>query len=138
MKELIDKDPNLRVVLKEFPVLGDGSVQAAHVSMAVQMTAPDKYVDFHDALISEPGQVNGERALAIAEEIGLDPKALKAKMDSDEVKTRIDANYTLATALNLTGTPAYVTKKEVVVGAIGFDALTQKIDDARNCATPTC
>ncbi len=80
MKDLIAKDPNLRVVLKEFPVLGEGSVQAAKVSVAVKLTAPDKYADFHDALMAENGQVDGERALAVAKEIGLDPEALRAKL----------------------------------------------------------
>jgi protein-disulfide isomerase len=138
MKQLIEKDPELRVILKEFPVLGDGSTKAAHVSMAVLMTAPDKYAAFHDALIAEPGQVDGERALAVAEEMGFDPEVLKAKTDSEEVKARIDQTYTLAGQLNLTGTPSYVTKKEVIVGAIGFEALKVKIDEARACATVSC
>ena len=135
MQKLIDKDPKLRVVLKEFPVLGDGSVQAAKVSVAVQMTAPDKYDAFHNTLLAEPGQVDGERALAVAEEVGLDPDALKAKLDDDAVQARINASYDLAGKLNLTGTPSYVTKKEVIVGAVGYDALKTKIEDARGCAS---
>jgi len=138
MKELIDKDPDLRVVLKEFPVLGDGSVQAAKVSLAVLLTAPEKYNAFHDALISEKGQVDGERALAVAAEIGLDAAVLRARLEGDDVKAMIDESYDLAGKLNLTGTPSYVTRKEVVVGAVGYDALKTKIDDARACATATC
>jgi protein-disulfide isomerase len=138
MKQLIEKDPKLRVVLKEFPVLGDGSVQAAGVSIAVRLTAPDKFTEFHEALLGEKGQVDGDRALAVAEEIGLDPEVLRAKLDSDEVKTIISDSYDLAGDLNLTGTPSYVTKKEVIVGAVGYDALKAKIDDVRACATANC
>ena len=135
MQKLIESDPNLRIVLKEFPVLGDGSVEAAKVAVAVQMTAPEKYAEFHDALLGEPGQVNGERALAVAADIGIDPEVLRAKLDSDEVKATIAEVYDLAGKLNLTGTPSYVTRKEVIVGAVGFDALKTKIEDARACAT---
>jgi len=138
MKELIAKDPKLRVVLKEFPVLGNGSVQAARVSVAVLMTHPDKYATFHDALIAEKGQVDGDRALAVAGELGLNPDELRPLLDSDKVKARIQASYDLAGVLDLTGTPSYVTSKEVIVGAIGYDALKTKIEDARGCASANC
>ncbi len=138
MQQLIEKDPKLRVVLKEFPVLGDGSVAAAKVSVAVEMTAPGKYAAFHNALLAEPGQVDGERALAVAKEIGLDPDALKSKLDDPAIQDRINASYDLAGKLNLTGTPSYVTQKAVIVGAVGYDALKQQIDEARGCGTASC
>jgi protein-disulfide isomerase len=139
MKKLLASNPDLKVVLKEFPVLGDGSVEAARVGIAVQMTAPDKYAAFHDELLGEPGQVNGERALAVAEDLGLDIEAIKARIDSDEVKATISEVYDLAGKLNLTGTPSYVTHKEVVVGAVGYDALKAKLEEARTaCGTATC
>lgn len=137
MKKLIEADPNLKVVLKEFPVLGDGSIEAAKVGIAVQLTTPEKYGEFHDALLAEPGQVNGERALAVAADIGLDPEKLKAKLDSDDVKNTLAEVYDLAGKLSLSGTPSYVTRKEVVVGAVGYDALKTKIEDARACGA-TC
>jgi protein-disulfide isomerase len=138
MKKLIADDSNLRVVLKEFPVLGDGSVDAARVSIAVKLIAPDKMEAFHDALITEPGQVNGDVALAVADQLGIDTKAVKAKMGSDEVNQTITEVYTLASQLQLTGTPTYVTADEVVVGAVGYDALKAKIAEARaSCAGTT-
>jgi protein-disulfide isomerase len=139
MKKLLEGNPDLKVVLKEFPVLGDGSVEAARVAIALHMIAPDKYAAFHDELLGEPGQVNGERALAVAADLGLDTEALKAKMGSDEVKATIAEVYDLAGKLNLTGTPSYVTHKEVVVGAVGYDALKAKLEEARAaCGTATC
>lgn len=138
MKKLIDEDGNLRIVLKEFPVLGDGSVEAAHVSIAVRIAAPDMAADFHDALILDRGQVNGTRALAVAEDMGLDMAKIQEAMESEEVKATIEESYDLAEKLSLTGTPSYVTAKEVIVGAVGYDTLKAKIDDARACATVSC
>jgi protein-disulfide isomerase len=138
MKRLIEEDKNLRFVLKEFPVLGDGSVEAAHVGAAVNVIAPDKYFAFHDALIAERGQVNGERALAVAGDLGLDVAKLRETMSTDEVKQTIAEVYDLANKLSLTGTPSYVTQREVVVGAVGYDALKAKIEEVRACATTGC
>ena len=140
MHKLIDNDSNLRVVLKEFPVLGEGSVEAARVSIAVKMVAPDKAAAFHDALITKPGQVNGKVALAVAADLGIDTDAVKANMNNDEVNSTITEVYTLASQLSLTGTPSYVTADDVVIGAVGYDALKSKIQEARaNCAgTTTC
>jgi protein-disulfide isomerase len=131
MKQLIAEDPNLRVVLKEFPILGDGSVQAAQIAVAVLLTSPDKYPAFHDELISEKGAVDGDKALAVAEDIGLDPAVLRAKADSDEVKANINEVRDLAQKLDLTGTPSYVTASAVVVGAVGYDNLKMEIAKAR-------
>lgn len=138
MKQLIEEDGNLRVVLKEFPVLGEASMEAAQVSIAVRIAAPDKAAEFHDILLLNSGQVNGARALAVAEDMGLDVAKIREAMRSDEVKATIDEAYELAENLSLTGTPSYVTAKEVVVGAVGFDTLKAKIDDARACATVSC
>jgi protein-disulfide isomerase len=138
MKRLVEEDPSLRMVLKEFPVLGEGSVEAAHVSAAVNMIAPEKFAEFHDLLLMGPGRVDGNRALAVAEELGLDLDKIHELMPSDEVKAIIEENYALADKLSLTGTPSYVTAKEVVVGAVGYDALKQKIEDARACGSANC
>jgi protein-disulfide isomerase len=137
LKELLANDKNLRVVLKEFPVLGEGSVEAANVAVAVNLVAPDKYWDFHDAMLTERGQANGDKAIAVAEELGINKSKLMAAMKSPEVKATIAESYDLANKLSLTGTPSYVTPKEVVVGAVGYDALKEKIGMAR-CGQPTC
>jgi protein-disulfide isomerase len=137
LKELLANDKNLRVVLKEFPVLGEGSVEAANVAGAVNLVAPDKYWQFHDTLLMERGQANGDKALAVAEDIGIDKAKLMKAMQSPEVKATIAESYDLANKLSLTGTPSYVTAKEVVVGAVGYDALKEKIGMAR-CGQPTC
>jgi protein-disulfide isomerase len=131
MLKLLETDKNLRLVLKEFPVLGDGSVEAAQVSIAVKMIAPDKAEAFHNAMILTKGGANAEHALGVAEELGLDRAKLTEAMKSDEVRDTIAEVSGLASKLNLTGTPSYVTPAEVVVGAVGYDALKQKVDEAR-------
>jgi protein-disulfide isomerase len=137
MVRLIESDKNVKVVLKEFPVLGEGSVEAAQVGAAVNILAPDRYGEFHDKLINERGQVNGKRALAVVGELGLDVEAIKKKMQSPEVRAALQEAFDLANRLSLSGTPSYVTPKEVIVGAVGYDALKEKLDAAR-CAAANC
>ena len=138
MLKLLQDDPKLRIVLKEFPILSDGSVQAAQIAAAVQLTAPDKYAAFHNELITDPGEVDGAKALAVADDLGLDTTALKVKADSDAAKAFVSEAHDLADKLNLTGTPSYVTADQVVVGAVGYDALKAAVDKARaDCAAKT-
>jgi protein-disulfide isomerase len=137
MKQLLAEDKNLRIILKEFPVLGQGSVEAAQVGVAVNMLAPDKYAEFHDRLLNSKGQVNGARAVAVAVELGLDATKVRDTMNSDAAKATINEVYDLAGKLSLTGTPSYVTAKEVVVGAVGYDAFKEKIATLR-CGQPSC
>src|SRR5207302_10173259 len=81
MFDLMKDDPKLKVVLKEFPVLGEGSMQAAQVAVAVRMQdkTGKKYLDFHTKLLSGRGPADKTRALAVAKEIGLD----MARLDKD-------------------------------------------------------
>jgi protein-disulfide isomerase len=133
MQNLIAGDPNLRFVLKEFPILGEGSLQASQISVAVLLTAPDMYREFHDALLTEPGQIDGARALALATDMGLDATALAALAQSEEVRATIGESHALAQQLDLTGTPSYVTSRQVIVGAVGYEALKAEIDRVRAC-----
>ncbi len=132
MLTLLKTDPNLKFVLKEFPVLGPGSVEAAHVAVAARMQDPTgkKYIEFHQKLLGGRGPADKARALAVGEVVGLDVTRLEKDMDSDEVKATIDENMKLADALSVSGTPTYVVGDEVVVGAVGLDELKQKIKAA--------
>ena len=133
MLTLMGKDPKLKVVLKEFPVLGPGSVEAAQVAVAVRMQdkTGKKYLEFHQKLLSGRGQADKARALAVAKDIGLDMARLEKDLKSEEVTNSIKESMKLAEALGLNGTPSYVINKDVVVGAVGLDALGQKIQAAR-------
>jgi protein-disulfide isomerase len=139
MAELLKDDPKLKVVLKEFPVLGPGSVEAARVAVAVRMQDKNgkKYWDFHQKLLGGRGQADKARALAVAKEVGMDMNRLDKDLAGDEVKTSIEESLKLAETLGLSGTPSFVIGNEVVVGAIGLDGLRSKVSYAR-CGKETC
>jgi len=133
MLDLIKSDSNLKFVLKEFPVLGEGSVEAARVAVAARMqdTTGKKYIEFHQKLLGSRGAADKMRALAVAKEVGFDMARIEKDMGSDEVKKTIEENMKLAEALGVNGTPSYVVGEEVVRGAVGIDALRAKINAER-------
>jgi protein-disulfide isomerase len=137
MLTLLKNDSKLKVVLKEFPVLGPGSVEAAKVAVAVRMQAPQKYLEFHQKLLGGRGHADNARALAVAKEVGLDMARLEKDMKSPEVQTTLQHDFKLAEALGLNGTPSYVIGDNVIVGAIGLKGLQEKINTAR-CGKETC
>jgi protein-disulfide isomerase len=139
MLDLLKTDPKLKIVLKEFPVLGEGSVQAAQVAVAVRMQdkTGKKYIDFHTKLLGGRGPADKAHALAAAKEAGFDLARIEKDMQSDEIKQTIEENMKLAEQLGLNGTPSYVFPSEVVVGAVGLAALRGKVNTAR-CGKETC
>ena len=139
LTDLMKDDSKLRVVLKEFPVLGPGSQEAAQVAIAARMQdkSGKKYFDFHQRLLSGRGQADRARALAAAKEAGFDMAKLERDMASPEVKATIEENMKLAEQLGLNGTPSYVVGSDVVVGAVELEALKGKVKAAR-CTTASC
>jgi protein-disulfide isomerase len=138
MFDLLKTDPKLKVVLKEFPVLGPGSVEAARVAVAVRMQdRGKKYLDFHQKLLGGRGQADKARALAAAKEAGYDVARAEKDMNSDEVKATLAENFKIAEKLGLNGTPSYVIGNSVVVGAVGLAALKETVNTAR-CGKATC
>ena len=139
MLDLMKSDHKLKVVLKEFPVLSEGSVDAAKVAVAVRMQDPtgQKYLDFHQKLLGGRGPADKARAMAAAKDAGLDTAKLEKDMQSPEVKATIAENFKLAEDMGMNGTPSYVIGKQVVVGAVGLDGLKEKISVAR-CGKETC
>ena len=138
MLELL-KDPKLKFVLKEFPVLGEGSTQAAQVAAAVRMQdkSGKKYLEFHQKLLGARGQVDKTRALAVAKDVGLDVTRLERDMGGEEVKAQLEESMKLAELLALNGTPSYVVGTDVLVGALGYNALKEKVNTTR-CGKVDC
>ena len=133
---LLESDANVKVVMKEFPILSPGSVEAAKVSLAV--AKQDRYFDFHARLLNAPGQANGAKALRIAEELGLDMARIREDMNSQEVQAEIDVTQQMAAAIGIRGTPAYLVGSELVPGAVGIDSLRSKIKEIRDGTCMTC
>jgi protein-disulfide isomerase len=139
LMDLMKDDAKLRVVLKEFPVLGPGSVEAAQVAVAARMQdkTGKKYLDFHQRLLTGRGQADKARAMAAAKEAGFDMARLERDLASPEIKATLDESLKLAEQLGLNGTPSYVVGNDVVIGAVGLAALKDKVKQAR-CATASC
>lgn len=130
MKALMDEDDNLKVVFKELPVLGEDSVRAARAALASRQQDEGLYLDFHFALMSA-NDLSANGILAVAADVGLDPDQLAQDMESEAVSQAIDANYQLASALGIEGTPAFVVGETLVPGAVDKDRLTALIEEAR-------
>ena len=139
MLDMMKADPKLKVVLKEFPVLGPGSVEAAQVAVAVRMQDPTgkKYLDFHQKLLGGRGQADKAHAMAAAKEAGLDVAKLEKDLTSPEVRATIEENFKLAESMGMNGTPSYVIGKQVIIGAVGAEALKEKVSQAR-CGKAMC
>jgi protein-disulfide isomerase len=137
--KLMKDDPNLKLVLKDYPVLGPGSVEAAKVASAARNQLPgDKFWAFHSKLLATHGPVGKTEALAVARELGLDMDKLAKDMQSSDIKTGLDEVMQLADALQINGTPTFVVGQDVVVGAVGYDELKDKVDSVHKCGHATC
>jgi protein-disulfide isomerase len=130
---LLAEDSRLRVVLKEYPVLGSASLETAEVAVAIRMQDPagQKYLAFHREMLARRGAAGRADAVAVAREIGLDMARLERDLVTAEIKATLEENLKLAKALGITGTPTYVIGENVVVGAVGLAALKDKISNAR-------
>lgn len=131
LTEAIKADGNVRLVLKEFPILGPESVAASRAALGVFYTNPEKYPAFHDALMTARGKLDEEQVLNIAVSVGLDADTVKAGMNDARVETEIQHNMALAQALDINGTPAFVVGDEFVPGAIDRAAFDELIKNAR-------
>ena len=130
MEAMVASDPDLRFVLKEFPILGPDSQKAHVVSMAFRSLAPEKYGEFHRALLM--GQRATEAgAVRAAVDLGVDEAALREEMKNPAIMQAFSETYDLATRLSISGTPSYVVGNEVVFGALGRMVLAEKVDAAR-------
>lgn len=123
-------DPELRIVYKEFPILGPGSIFAAKAALAAARQG--RYIEFHKAMMNASGRVDEALTLSIAEEAGLDIERLKLDIQDPAVQAEIDGNAELAQALRINGTPAFVIGDEILRGATDLATMTQLIEKARN------
>lgn len=126
------KDPGLRLVYKELPVLGASSVFAARAALA--STKQDGYVAFHRALLQEDKRLTEDRVMEIAASVGLDTEKLKADMQDPAIRDALARNRALAQSIGITGTPSFVIGDELVQGAVDLDTLEKLITQAREAS----
>ena len=127
--ELLAGDARLRVVWKEFPVLGPVSRLAARAAMAADRQG--RYLAFHVAVMGARGRISEWAVMAIAERVGLDVERLRRDMGDPEIAAYLDETQRLAGELGITGTPAFVIGDDLVRGAVGGARLKRLIAEAR-------
>lgn len=125
LRQLVDGDPQLRVVYRELPILADTSRAAARVSLAAAAAGPAQYRRFHAALY-DAGPVSAQTVAAAARAAGIDPAAVPADAEAE-----IDRNLEMASTLGLNGTPSWVIGDRVLTGAQSLDALQSAVRAAR-------
>jgi protein-disulfide isomerase len=138
MDAILEKDKNVRFVLKELPILGPDSIAAHKVSAAFREIAPEKYGDFHRALLGGEERATEETAIAVAGKLGVAEADLRKKIDENTQDEAVKEAYTLANNLGITGTPSYVVGREAVFGAVGAEELETKVANVRACGKTAC
>ena len=138
MQALLKQDKNVRFVLKEFPILGPDSVAAHRVADAFRRLAPEKYGDFHVALLGSDGRASEDTAIQVASSLGVSEDKIRAEMKKSPNDDIVQATYQLAANLGISGTPSYVIGNEMVPGAVGIDDLEAKVKNMRACGKTSC
>lgn len=126
---LLAEDANVRLVLREWPILSEGSAFAARAALASRQQG--KYAEMHDALMTMRGKVEAETVLRIAGEVGLDVEKLKIDMQSPEVEEHIATSMRLAEALGFNGTPSFVIGDQLIPGFVEKPQLVEAVTAAR-------
>jgi protein-disulfide isomerase len=134
VERLLAEDKNVRVVFKQFPILDRPnevplSLIAAHMAMAAHKQ--DKFAEFHDALYKAEGGLSQENLAAIMASVGLDKEKAEAEMMSEEIGGSIRNNMALAQKMGISSTPTFIIGDQVIEGALGYDALKEKVAAAR-------
>ncbi len=139
LARLMKENPDLRVVLRDLPILSPASVQAAQIANAFwQQFQGEKFWEFHQKLLSTRGQVGRAEALAAAKELGADMDKLEKDAADASISQGIGESDKLAKALQINGTPSYVIGEDVVIGAVGYGDLNSKVTNVKKCGKAVC
>ena len=130
IQQLVRDNPDVRLVIKEFPILSQSSLVAAKAAIAAEMQG--KFGDYHIAMMTYRGQITDAVVMRMAAQAGLDIEQLKSDMESSKTLAIIQRTREAAAALEINGTPGLVIGDTVVPGAIGLDELVKLIAEERN------
>lgn len=132
VEQLVEKDGNIRLVFKEFPILGEDSLASSQFAIAARKLGGDAtYKKAHDALIALKSPADAATLEDLARDLGLDPAKVAAEMSSDETAAIIRANHELATLLQINGTPTFIVNETMVRGYVPLDGMQQIVDGQR-------
>jgi len=129
LETLVKDDPGVRIVQKEFPILGPASVNAARVALAANKQG--KLKEFHDRMMARKPNFDDTTVLMVAEEAGLDIGRLKSEMNGPDIEAELARTREIAKALRLNGTPAFIVGSALVPGATDLETLKSMVDDTR-------
>ncbi|HLW90333.1 MAG TPA: DsbA family protein [Roseiarcus sp.] len=140
LASVLAQDKNVRVVLKEWPILGPDSIEAAKVSIAARiLDGGARFQEFHEKLLAIHGRANRTNAIQVATSVGYDSQRIESEIESDEVKSTIAEVAQLGTTLNITGTPSFIAGSRAIAGAMDVNGLKRVVARARQeCKTPSC
>lgn len=129
VQELLASDANVRVIYREWPILGEDSVFASRAALAAR--AQGKYEEFHWALMNGEGRASEASILKLARHLDLDVEKLQADMTSPAVEAHIAQSSALARTLGFTGTPAFIVGDRTAPGMLSTDEITAMVAEAR-------
>lgn len=130
--KLLETDGNIRLIVKEFPILGEQSLLASRFTIATkQIAGSEAYKNISDAVMEMSGDVSMRTLRRMASTFGLDAEAIEAHMDSEAVTDEIRRTRALAQRLQITGTPTFVLQDELVRGFLPFDEMQALVDEKR-------
>lgn len=129
LQDLVAKDPNVKILFKDFPILGPTSETSAKWALAAHMQK--KYFSFHKIVMEHKGPINDEVLEKAAKDAGLDVDKAKKDVEGTDIMMQIEKNRALAGQLGITGTPAFVIGEDIVPGAIPVDEIQKMVNEAR-------
>lgn len=132
MEALLRRDANVRVVMKDLPILGPNSVLASRALLAAQRQG--RYQPLYDALLTLRTEPTEAVLRQQAERVGLDWARLRREMDDPAIERRLQSNLRLARTLGIEGTPALVIGEALVPGAVDLPTLERLVAEARSAA----
>ena len=138
LRAMLAADKQLNLVLVPFPVLGIPSIQAGRVEFAFAKLAPAKFAQFHQKIFSGRGTVDGARALAVAEELGVAREKILALADTDPITDAMKAHVRLGDVLKMLATPSLVVQDVAIVGYPGRAAMEKIVRAVRQCGKAEC
>lgn len=129
VRKLLEEDKNVKIVLKEYPILAESSRTAARAALAANKQK--KFAEFHNALMDNKGSLSDDSIMEIAGKVGLDKDKLKKDMDSDEIKKTIDETLELGREVGARGTPTFIFGEKLVPGAMDVEEMKTTIAEIR-------
>lgn len=130
--EMLNSDPDVRYVFKEYPILGEDSLFAARAALAVWRLAPARYFAFHSAMMAAKGTLGEKRVMTFAAEVGVEIGALRQAMADPGIDEVLQGNFALAAALGIDGTPSFVIGDTLIPGAVDLETLRSLVSAQRD------